>query len=138
MSKFTFIQELETAIEDQSLLEGTDKTAGLTRSTFYKQLHAKHEELATALEGFWGHIDFVEFVELTLNSIKLKRGKWKNLDETSQGHLAKLVELHNKLFPAIAKKIEKLPSNYSSKEAVSAAAAGRKAEREWLAGLGAA
>jgi hypothetical protein len=138
MSKYTFIQELENTIEDQAILESTDKTAGLTRSTFYKQIKAKHEELATALEGFWGHIDFVEFVQLTLNSIKLKRGKWKNLEATSQEHLAKLVELHNKLFPSIAKKIEKLPTNYSSKEAVSAASAGRRAEREWLAGLNAA
>jgi len=137
MSKFTFIQQLENDIEDSSLLESADKTAGLTRSTFYKQIKAKHEELASTLEGFWGHVDFVEFVELTLNSIKLKRGKWKNLDQTSQEHMAKLVELHNKLFPAIAKKIERLPNNYSSKEAVSAAAAGRKAEREWLAGMGA-
>ena len=137
MSKFSFIEDLQNDIEDKSLFEGTDKTDGLVHSTFYKQIKAKHEELAKVLEGFWGHVDFVEFVQLTLDSIKLKRGKWKNLDETSQANLGKLIQLHNKLFPSVAKKVEKLPTNYSSKEAVSAAAAGRKAEREWLAGLGA-
>lgn len=131
---FNFIKELVLEAEDKEVLN-TNKTMALTRSTFFKQIQTKKPELATALEGFWGHVDFVEFIYLTLDSIKLKRGKWKDLDTHSRENLEKLVLLHDKLFPAIAKKIERLPANYSSKAAVSAASSGRAAERDWLSSL---
>lgn len=132
MSKFSFIKSLSDQAEDKAILEAIN-TDGLTRSSFFKAIQTQKPELADVLESFWGRIDFVEFCELTLNSIKLKKGKWKDLNITCQEHLNKLVLLHDKLFPAIAKKVAKLPTNYSNKNVISATASSRSAERDWLA-----
>lgn len=136
MSKFTIIHDLQNDIEEKSLFEGVDTTA-LTRSSFFKHIQSKKPDFAEALEGFWGSVDFIEFVTTTLDGIKLKKGKWKDLDAESQQGLNKLVQLHDKLFPAIAKKTEKSPRNYKDVPATQAgsAAHGRAAERDWVANM---
>lgn len=139
MSKFSFIQSLEEEIELnallETLLEGVDATA-LVRSSFFKTIKSKKPDFADALEGFWGSVDFIEFAHATLDGIKLKKGKWKDLDRESQEALNKLVQLHDKLFPEIAKKTAKSPRNYHSTKPVgSAASQGRAAERDWLANM---
>lgn len=133
MTQFNFIKSLIEEAEDKALLEGVSVDA-LTRSSFFKAVKIKKPELAEALEGFWGHVDFDIFAQAAIDSVKLKKGKWKNIDEVTVENLGKLIQLHDKLFPTIAKKVETTPNAYK-REVTSAAAAGRHAERDWLANM---
>jgi hypothetical protein len=132
MSQFTFIQGLLEEADDQAILESS--TMALTRSSFFKTIQSKKPDLADALEGFWGRLDFPEFAMATLDSVKLKKGKWKDIDKTVQEALDKLIQLHNKMFPEIAKKAVKLPTNYNKVQSSNSgsAAHGRAAERDWV------
>lgn len=133
MSKFSFIQGLIEQSEDRAILEAVN-TDGLLRSSFYKTIKAHKSDFADVLEGFWGQKDFVDFARLTLDSVKLKKGKWKDLDTESQKALGKLMELHDKLFPKFAK--AKSPTDYKGSGTTSGQAQGRHAERDWLANMG--
>lgn len=137
MSKFSFIQGLIEQAEDRAILEAVN-TDGLTRSSFFKAIQTKKPDLANALEGFWGNVDFDEFVTATLDSVKLKKGKYKDIDAATQEGLGKLLQLHDKLFPNVAKKAAKSPAKYKSVTSTNSgsAAQGRAAERDWVNNLG--
>lgn len=109
---FTLILELQELNRMAALEEGFDLSS-LRASTFFKKIMAKDSKVAKALESLWSQPELLDFIKKVQQGVKRGLDEWDRIDQEALDDLAKLGDLHTRLFPEESKKAKFYHDPYS-------------------------